>query len=280
LKHLYVLLCIAAVSFAWIDDNGADSSIPAGMPPSGGDAISLTLLNTFTVPTASGILGLNMQYDSNQFGMVDHNTSYIRGINGTSGAEAWNIPINYSGAMNNFGTAHDWPPPYGWYLNGWSDSDMHYYSGSSWSVAFSNPAGISGRGMEYDVNSGYLWESNADNSLIRISSTGTGTEYLVSASGQMSGVATFYQGGDLWVVFTTYFDPTLYFYMFTGSALTYMGSAATGVSVSMSLGLTYSDARDTFFWGYQSGSAYYVAEFDYSLSALEQNTWGAIKAQF
>jgi hypothetical protein len=283
MKYLHVLLCAAAISFAWIDENGADSSIPAGTPPAGGDAISLTLLNTITVPSASHILGLNMQYGSNQFGMVDNTSDLLRGINCETGAEAWTIPISYGSSPSNFGTAHDWPPPYGWYLNAWTDSDMHYYDGSDWSVAFANPVGILGRGMEYDPTSGYLWESYTNGTtylLYRISSSGAYTSYPVASSGQISGVAAFYDSGDPWVVFTSYYDPSFYFYEFTGSALTFMGSAATGVSVSASLGLTYSDARDTFFWSYQDDSGYHVAELAYSLSALEQDTWGAIKAQF
>ena len=277
-----MLLVMAAASTAWIDENGADSSIPAGTPPAGGDAFSLTLVNTISVPSASHILGINMQSGSNEFGMIDNTSDFIRGINCETGAEVWTVEINYGATMQKIGTAHDWPPAYGWYLNGWSDSDTHFFEGGTWSVPFSNPAGTSGRGMSYDANSGYLWEtytSGASYMLYRIAGDGSSTSYPVTSSGQLSGVATF-PNGNLRLVFTAYYDPSFYFYEFNGSSLDYMGSAATGIPVTTSLGLTYSDSRDTFFWSYQDGSGYHVAEFSYSLGVLEQETWGAIKAQF
>jgi hypothetical protein len=281
MKYLLVLMVLAAAAMGWVDDNGYDSSVPAGPPPVGDDAVSLTLINTFTVPTASHILGMNTQWGTEQFGMVDNTSDFIRGIAFDSGAQVWTIPINYGGTMANFGTAHSWPTPYGWYLNAWSDASMHYYSGSSWSVPFANPAGTAGRGMSSEGTNNYIWESNSSTSLFRISSSGSAVSHSVSVPNQMSGVAAFEYGSGWGVAVTFYNTNSIYFFEYTGSSLVLLGNATPpGISVSSGLGLTWCDVRDHFFFAYSSGSSYNVSEFDYAITSLAQDTWGGIKAQF
>ncbi|RKZ04571.1 hypothetical protein DRQ25_16990 [Candidatus Fermentibacteria bacterium] len=287
MKSICVLLLLPLLAFGWIDDHGVDSSIPAGTPPVGEDAITLTAVNTFNVPSASHILGLNMQYtSSSSFGMMDNGDDKLRGINGNTGAEYWNVDINYGGSMFNFGLCHSWPSPYGWYINAWSDSDMHYRNTSgTWSVPFANPAGTNGRGMSFEVPDDHIWETYSQSTTFRIYriSTSGSSEYWSTpeVSGQMSGLATFQHGGNTWVAVTCYYDATLYFYEYTGSALNYIGTASTGISgQNLICGLTYSDARDSFFLSYEMPSNWWVAEFDYSITALERDTWGSIKTQF
>ena len=282
MKYLCLLLLLPLLAFGWIDDCGVDSSIPAGQPPVGEDAFTLTAVNSFNVSSASHILGLNMQYNTSQFGMMDNIADKIRGINGSTGAEVWYYDINYGGTMANFGLCHDWPSPYGWYVNAWSDGLMHYVDGGTWSVPFANPAGTNGRGMSFEVLDDHLWETNSSTGVYRISTAGSGELFATpQVSGQMSGLATFQHGGNTWVVVTCYYDPTFYFYEYTGSALNYIGTASTGISgQDLVAGLTYSNSRDTFFLAYEMPSNWWVAEFDYSITPLERDTWGSIKSQF
>ena len=281
MKLLILLFALPLVALGWIDDHGVDSTIPAGPSPTEEDAITFTAINTFNVASASHILGLNMQYNTSQFGMVDNVDDYIRGISNTGGS-VWTIAINYGGTMSNFGTAHSWPVPYGWYLNAWSDGSMHYYSSSTWSVAFANPAGTSGRGMSFEVDDNHLWETNSSSGVYRISMAGVGESFSTpEVSGQMSGIATFQHGGNTWVAVACYYDAFVYFYEYTGSALNYIGSANTNLSgFNIVTGLTYSNSSDTFFIAYEMPTAWWVAELDYSITALERDTWGSIKSQF
>jgi len=282
MKSLCVLILLPLLAFGWVDDHGVDSSIPVGIPLVGEDAISLTAVNTFNVTSASHILGLNMQYNTSQFGMMDNIDDKIRGINGSTGAEVWDYDINYSGGPSNFGTCHGWPVPYGWFVNAWSDSDMHLCTAGTWTVPFSNPAATSGRGMSFEVPTERIWETESSNGVHRITQAGSSEFFSTpEISSQMSGISTFQHGGNTWVAVVTYYDPTLYFYEYTGSALNYIGSASTGISgQDLVTGLTYSNSRDTFFLAYEMPSDWWVAEFDYSITALERDTWGSIKTQF
>ena len=287
MKSICFLLLLPLLAFGWIDDNGVDSSIPAGTPPVGEDAITLSAINTFNVTSASHILGLNMQYTSTtSFGMMDNTDDKLRGINADTGAEYWNVDISYGSSMHNFGLCHAWPIPYGWYINSYIDSDMHFRdTGGTWSVPFVNPAGTDGRGMSMEVPDGHIWQTYSDGSdhrIYRISTGGSG-EYWATpeVSGQMSGLATFQHGGNTWVAVTCYYDATLYFYEYTGSALNFIGTASTGLTgYDIACGLTYSDVRDTFLLSYQMPGNWWVAEFNYSITALERDTWGSIKTQF
>ncbi|MCD4700249.1 MAG: hypothetical protein K8S24_00180 [Candidatus Aegiribacteria sp.] len=283
MKILYFLLVLPLIAFGWIDDNGLDSSIPIGEPPVGNDAIVLTYIGGFQVASAGNVLGLNMQYNSSQFGMVDNIGDKILGINCTSGAELWYYDINYTSGMGNFGTAHDWPVPYGWYLNSWTDTDMHYCDSGVWSVPFTNPAGTNGRGMSFEVSDDHLWQTDGSDGIYRIASGGSFDYFSTpEVSGQMSGLATFQHSGHTWVVVTCYLDQTFYFYDYTGFNLNFIGTADPGATgISLSYGLTYSNFRDTFFWSYEMpGGICWVAELGYSITALEQDTWGSIKTQF
>ncbi len=281
-----ILLVAAAAAFAWVNDHGADSSIPSGEPPVGTDNITLTLVGTITVPSAAHILGLDVQAGTDQVALVDNTGDKVWGVDGVTGGSIWDFDINYGGSMFNFAAAHTWPPTYDWYLNAWSDGSMHLYDPgtSSWSIPFANPAGQSGRGMAYNEDTGMLWESYTSGSntrLYRIDDTGASQDWAVpEASGQISGVGLFWVDGDTWLFYTCYYDPTFYFYEYTGSGLDFQGTAATGVSVASSLGLAYCEDRDSFFWSYESGGSYYISEFEYNFTALEQGTWGSIKAEF
>ena len=284
MKFLYVLVVLPLIALGWVDDSGRDSSIPSGPSPVADAVISLTLANTFTVPDAQQMLGLDCQ--PTLLALLDNTGDELMGVNWTTGSQNWVIPINYGGTMVNFGCAHTYPIPWDWYINAWSDGSFHLYDPgtTSWSVPFSNPAGTAGRGMAYDDPQNEIWETDGASGVWRIDDpSGNGTFYdTPEVPSQMSGLAIFPYGGELWIVVTIYAAPEFYFYSFTGSSLVYQGMDDLSMtSFDLSLGLAYCQARDSFFWSYEVyGGNPWIAELDYSIAALQQSTWGTIKSQF
>ncbi len=282
MRYLIFLFSLAVIALGWVDDDGRDSSIPQGTLPQGSDAITLTVLNTFQVPSAGQMLGLDTQDGSDQLVVLDSNAELIRAVVMGTGNPVWtnSTPISYT-----FGCCHNWPATYGWYVNGFISSSMYYYSGS-WNVAFTNPAGNGGRGMDFQNDGNYIWETYSSGSthrVYRIDETGGNTSYSTSeAPGQMSGLAVFPYNGNLGIFVTFYDFQNWFLYEFDGSTLTFKGSGSPGLSnFSGSYGLTYHPDTNTFFWSYKVyGTIRWIAEVEFTESALEQSTWGSLKAQF
>ena len=282
MRYLIFLFSLAVIALGWVDEDGRDSSIPQGTLPQGSDAITLTVLNTFQVSSAGQMLGLDTQDGSDQLVVLDSNAELIRSVVMGTGNPVWtnSTPIPYT-----FGCCHNWPATYGWYVNGFINSSMYYYSGS-WNVAFANPAGISGRGMDFQNDGNYIWETSSSGStfrILRIDETGGHTSYSISEPpGQMSGLAVFPYNGNLGIFVTFYDFQNWFLYEFDGSTLTFKGSGNPGLSnFSGSYGLTYHPDTDTFFWSYKVyGTIRWIAEVQFTESALEQSTWGSLKTQF
>ncbi|MCK4505698.1 MAG: hypothetical protein KAW14_08785 [Candidatus Aegiribacteria sp.] len=283
MKYLIFLLAFAVIAPGWVDEDGSDSSIPQGTLPSGGDAITLTILNTFQVSSASQMLGLDTQDGSDQLVVMDNNDNLIRGVDMGTGNPLWTIPTPYT---YTFGCCHNWPSPYGWYVNCYiADTNMYYYL-TSWNVAFPNPAGTSGRGMDFQNDGNYIWEtysSGTTHGIYRIDETGIFTYYTVSEiPDQMSGLTVFPYNGNLGIFLTCYNVQDWFLYEFDGSSMTYIGSGDPGLSnFSRSYGLAYHPDTDTFFWSYKVyDTIRWIAEIEFTESALEQSTWGSLKTQF
>ena len=283
MKYLIFLLAFAVISLGWVDEDGRDSSIPEGTLPGGGDAIELTILNTFQVPSAGQMLGLDTQDGSDQLVIMDSNAGLIRGVVMGTGNPVWTLatPCSFT-----FGCCHNWPSPYGWYVNCFINNNIYYYDDSAWNVAFSNPAGSCGRGMDFQNDGNYIWETYSNGTtygIYRIDETGSFTYYAITdVPGQMSGLAVFPYNSNLGIFVTGYEFQEWFLFEFDGSSLTYKGSGDPGLSnFSGSLGLTYHPDTDTFFWSYKVyGTIRWIAEIQFTESALEQSSWGGIKAQF
>lgn len=279
MKYLFFLLTIAVAAFAWVDEDGRDSSIPEGTVPADGAAITLTVIDTFQVSSATNMLGLDTQDGSDQLALMDNTGGSVRAVTMGSGNPVWDFPVYNS---YHFGICHNWPPSYGWYSNNFLDSNMYYYSGG-WTVAFGNPAGTSGRGLDFQNDGNYIWQTYNNNRIYRIDESGGSDFYTISEpTDQMSGLAVFPYNGNLGVFVTVYDFQDWFLYEFDGSSLTYIGSGNAGLgSFSSSYGITYHPDTDTFFWSYVVyGSLKWIAEVQFSESSLEQSSWGSIKAQF
>ena len=282
MRYLILLLILAVAAFAWVDENGSDSSFPEGTVPADGAAITLTVLDTFQVSSANNMLGLDTQDGSNQLVLMDNTGGSIRAVVMGTGNPVWDFPV-YNAFQ--FGTCHNWPPSYGWYANNFLDSNM-YYNAGSWGVAFANPAGSAGRGMDFQNDASMIWEtysSSGVHRIYRIDESGGSTSYTITEpTDQMSGLTVFPYNGNLGIFVTVYGFQDWFLYEFDGSNMTYIGSGNAGLSnFTSSYGLTYHPDTDTFFWSYVVyGSNKWIAEVQFTESSLEQSSWGSIKAQF
>lgn len=282
MKYCVFLFLIVVTAFAWVDNDGRDSSIPFETVPTGNDAIILGVVNTFQVASAGQMLGLDTQ-GPNQISLVDNSAGLVRAVQTGTGNPVWTIanPGCYL-----WGCCHSMPAPYGWYANSFANSNMHYYSGS-WSIAFADPAGQNSRGMDYWNDQNYIWEtcsSGSDHRLYRIDGSGNSIWFDVSSTipGQMSGLAVFPYGSNLGIFVTCYDSQEWFLYEYTGSYITYKGSGDPGMtSFTKSYGLTYNPEIDKFYWSYVVyGTLRWIAEVEFSETSLEQATWGSIKTQF
>ncbi len=283
MKYLILLLTLAVLASGWVDEDGRDSSIPEGTLPPGGDAIELSILNTFQVSSAGEMFGLDTQEEISQLVVIDTNAHLIRAVEMGTGNPVWTI---YTRCSYTFGCCHNWPSPYGWYINCYLHTNINYYDGSTWNVAFPNPAGSHGRGMDFQNDGNYIWEtysSSISHRIYRIDETGSSTSYAVpEIPSQMSGLTVFPYNGNLGIFVTCYDFQEWLLYEFDGSTMTYIGSGNPGLSnFTQSLGLTYYPDTDTFFWSYiVYGTIRWIAEIQFTESALEQSTWGSLKTQF
>lgn len=109
MRYLILLLATAVTAPGWVNEDGYDSSIPEGTLPAGGDEISLTIIDTFRVPSAGNMLGLDTQDGCNQLVVMDSDAGVLRAVIMGTGTTAWTVPIPYS---NTFGCCHSWPSPY------------------------------------------------------------------------------------------------------------------------------------------------------------------------
>jgi hypothetical protein len=132
--------------------------------------------------------------------------------------------------------------------------------------------------MDFDGTDYWITQSSSG---IYRHQPGVGAEFfsLSEVPTQMSGLTVLPFMGDVVVVVTTYNTHNWYFYQYDGSTLAYLGSAPCPVSCGSSLGLAYSDSRDTIFWSFSS--PYTIVEVEYDIDvALERSTWGEIKSSF
>lgn len=284
---MFLVIAVASVAFGWVDDDGRDSAFQTGSGSAGGDAITVNIIDTFQLDPAVQMLGLDYDDHYDKLVVMDNEADLIRAFETGTGTPSWTEPVPYSGT---FGVCHDVPTPFGWYINSWTTGNLYYLDAAdTWSTAYANPAGIYGRGLDFDEE-GYIWEaaSSPPSTLgfYRINAaSGAGDFYPIAPGGpvsQLSGLAFYPDMPNPVLIVTTYDFPDFFFYEFDGSQMVYIGEAAPDVSgLEGSRGLTYSSLTETLFWSYKTtGDVRWIAEIEFDLMVLEQDTWGGIKAQF
>ncbi len=151
-------------------------------------------------------------------------------------------------------------------------------SGQTWTTS-ANPSGGAGRGLDFDGTdywsdeAGGLWCFQPGGAQQLYNTTEIPTP--------PSGLTVFPYGTNLGIAVTAYTTHLIYFYEWDGTEISYIGSTDCPVAgITTSFGLAYSD-NGNIFWTYKTGSSeYHLAEISFSILALEQSSWGCIKASF
>lgn len=281
MKSLSIILCLLAAAFA---DNGRlpSADMEEATPYEGRADITLNLINTFT---PSGQV----------FGLF---------ADDPAGADAWLLTMNktamridiydaaggsMTGSINldtentsGFGVAlHTANSQF--YTNDWLKTDLFYTDnwGSTWNTIF-DPTDTAGRGLDYD--GAFFWTTNGTGSIVRFY-PGYGTFTTLSVpetSGQLTGITAFPYQSYICVALTSYSAQSIWFYLYDGYTLSYLGAAITPVSSQSSYGLAYSTNLESIFWAYEpTGGGYRISQMEFEVSqALNQSTWGGIKRAF
>ena len=279
---LFALIYVISTAFG-ID--GAEATTSSFIPSSaeGTDVFEIILLNTFQPSYAANIRGLDFEEPGSIYFVsgADH-TLFKCDANDGSYQNSWDLhpENNYP-----FGIADGFPYAH---VNDFLNTCVYFYDGSGWRT-YDNPYGASCRGMDY--NEPYIWEAYSPigathGAVCTFEQDGTFSEEwnLPGISSQLSGMTTYPEGTNLGIAVISFSIHNIWFYEFNGSTMTLLGSAALPAEVISSLGLTYSETRDTFFWSYRSYRSgfpyYYISEFEVIETRLESTTWGAIKTSF
>jgi len=280
---ILLLMCVTAAGLTASTDLARTAPLVSDGP--GTDAtITVTVLHTFTVPYASEVLDLGWLssgyllftsiMDHSIFACDPSTGSFVDELAAYSyNPYPWGVTYGPSGSVLT--------------TNDYTYSSLFSWSGSDWSQV-SNPAGIYGRGIEYDGSAGVMWEATTTPTgryLYRFVPGGSPTFYSLSQpSSFLTGVAVFPLGSGLGVILTSYTDLNFYVYQYIGTSLTYVGHTVCPSSPyppQYSLGLTYSPQRSTFFWSYKDATGSKICELSVTVDlALQPETWGSIKALF
>jgi hypothetical protein len=250
--------------------------------------VSLTVIETWT-PPVDEILGLDW-YEWEDGYVVFVSSSEDRVYRWDAGYESL---YGFTDLMDTntsaFGVASG---PSGTYFstNDYVNSWMYFWwpapGGAAWEV-HENPAGSNGRDMEWDPDGNVFWEAATvagSRRIYRFLYPSPYTTYtLTQPTGQLSGLAVFYPGGTTTLAVTSYTDLHVYFYQFTGSSLTWIGTAACPAvpGLNQSCGLCYAHSRGTMFWSWvDTGGTYHLTELQIGALGLQPGTWGNIKTLF
>jgi len=281
MKVILSVLLITAIAVAGNDGYTGSAETERGTILQGTDDISLTVINTFDPLTKA--LGLDV--------FEEPGTTYLLGVNNDSmRVQAYDAttggPLGFLvlDAANShcFGIAwNNDPDADTYYTDDYMASTLFFTDdfGTSWSTG-PNPAGSSARGMDFDGTD--YWTTNGSGGGLWRFQPGVGEQNLAipEVAGQPSGVAVFPYSGDVGVAVTNYSAIGIWFYVWDGSTLDYLGMASCPATCSSSYGLAYNDNTGTLFWSYSDGS-YKVSEVNFDINvSLDQNTWAGIKASF
>ncbi len=279
---LVVLVLLPLAAFANHSSNGfmPTSSSTDVLIGTENDDISITILNTFNCDYAQQIMGLDFSSDSNVLVFVSNDDDIMYSCDPDNGNMLGELALNYAPSLHEFGVCVDLLS--NCYFNDFDQNHMYWWDTSVWHL-ITNPVGDDGRGMDYDGNR--IWETFnwTTKQIVSFNTDGSGVQYFdipELGSAQPSGLTTFPFGSDLGIMVTSYGLFNFYFYSYDGSTLTSLGFVSCPAPCLTSLGLAYSETRDTYFWSYEdSAGDFWISELDIEItgSALTPATWGTIK---
>lgn len=279
---LFLIILSPILVFADHDGNGFTTSEDRSddSRKAENDAITITVLNTFSCNYAQQILGLDFSNDSGVLVFVSNEDDIMYSCNPDNGDKISELALTYTTVMNPFGVCVD-ADAY-CYFNDVYQNHMYWWDTSVWHL-MTNPVGDDGRGMDFDGSR--IWETFnwTTKKIVNFNTDGSGIKYYdipELSSAQPSGLTTFSYGSDTGVMVASYGSHNFYFYSYDGSTLTSLGFVSCPLTCMTSLGLTYSSSRDTFFWSWDDYSGdFWITELDIEItgSALTPGTWGSIK---
>jgi hypothetical protein len=277
---LFVGVIIAAVMLSTGNDGQSHEAIEAGQGDTAAN-ITLTLVNTF--PAEGRALGLYMIEETALLGVNNLNRK-IYGYSPISGTVTVTIDLDPANTSC-FGVAFNPNSPGTEYFhtNDWGGNDLFYTMnwGSSWNNVF-DPSFDKGRGMDFDGV--YHWTTNGQSSIIRFIPEYTPFDVLSvpETSGQLSGITVFPWEGHLGVAVTSYGADGIWFYLWNGVVLDYLGFGQFPITPNDSYGLAHSEDLNCLFWSYKDSSGdYMISRLAFEINQeLSPSTWGAIKAGF
>ena len=280
MRYLFLILVVVAFAFA-NNDGDFGTSISVDPHGSGSDAITLTIVNDWTL--AEKALGLDVFEDGSEVYILgaDNNLDVIQAYDQAGGVQS-SIPLDAANT-NCFGLAwNNDPDTDTYYTNCWSTTNLYYTEdfGASWTTA-TNPSGNSARGMDFDGTD--YWCTNGQGGGVWRFQPGVGQSNIAipEVTGNPSGLTVFPYGGNLGLAVACYTPLQIYFYEWDGSSMTFIGNAACPAStVSSSYGLAYCEQNGNIYWSYNDGSSYHLAEFSFDLTSLSRSSWGSIKTSF
>lgn len=289
MKYVIFMLVVCTAAFAYDMDAGVGGpSIQMGDQAADGKAIiTLTPLNTFQLNYGTTVRCLDAAdgYDELLYTCYTDNKWYA--VRPSDGSLVYDHDV-VDTCADPIGIAFIELAYNEFYFNDWdwalTTSLWMWEVGGDW-TEYPNPCGGYGRGMDYDIASGYIWQAFIDPYAIyrHLPDGSDVTSWNISEpGGNLCGLAVFPYNSNLGVMVTCYADPSIYVYEYTGSSLDYLGSAPCPWSASSSYGLTWDADRGTFFWSYApTSSVFYAGEFTMVIDlGLEPATWGSIKTSF
>lgn len=253
--------------------------------PNGTDSndITLTLVNDWTLPLGILAYGLDVLEDAVVYILATDYINMSIQFYTLDGLQAATVPLSPANT-GCFGVAWNNGIDTGtYYTNDWSQDVLYYTEdfGTGWTTV-NSPAGTSTGGMAFDGTdywaiggvAGGIWRFQPGVSAENIA--------IPEVTAEPSGVAVFPYNGNLGVAVTTYIVHKIYFYEWDGYTMNFIGSAPCPVlAIGASFGLAYSNESGTMFWSYaDNDTVWHIAEFSFSLAALEPSSWGSIKSSF
>ena len=280
---LLTLALAAAAAFAWSSDGCVESpNLSRALVPEADATITVTLEDEWLVDWAAQVLGMDSWNSGTTVNIIfsSRNDMQLNSLDPASGTSAGTADLD-PGNTNCFGVVYNdnaTTPIY--HTNDWALSTLYYTEDLfvTWETT-TNPAGSSGRGMDFDGTD--YWQSYSDDGVYRFE-PGVGQEFIAISGlpSLISGLAVFPHNGNTGMVVTFYQTNKLYFYEWDGSSMELLGEADTPYSVYRNYGLAYCEYNEMLYWAYQLSSGdRYIAELSFEIDeALQTSTWGSIKA--
>lgn len=282
--RITVFLLVGFFALAYAFDEGHTWTWSGIEQPERSDDVELTIINSWTVTWASQALGLDVVEDGEDQTVVfaDQRSDAVNSLDPETGsAGSIGFPL-YGSNDFCFGIAWGEDSSQTEYCsNDWSASNVYYTEDLIDWMLYANPVGGNGRGMAHDGTDWWMAGSTSSTTALCRFEPGGASELFVlpEIPTQLSGLAAYPYEGDVYLAVTAYKTHNIYFYVYDGSAVSFVGSAACPTACSSSLGLAYSQDRGTLFWGYSTGS-YTICELSVEFTALGEDTWGGIKSGF